>query len=220
MDCARIRCITGISGLMVGVMAMLVIPLYFMYAGPPPAWNVFTRNLLGLVSCAFLLLFITGFSDCLRQAGAAYEASLVYAAGLLFVAVTLVAVSLEAGAVFGAPDGTVDPTIHGPLADANILIHGSIKRLLTVLLLVPAGYAVLRSGMLPRGIGWAAYVIAFINLLFIPSIYFGKDATAFYSALGWGNTAFTASFLGFWLMAVGIALLRQPRDLVTTAALP
>ncbi len=211
MNDARIQRITGISGVMIGVLVSVVIPLYFMYPGAPPAWNVFTRDLLNLISCVFLLLFITGFSHLIRRLDVAYEwfASLICGTGLLFVAVSLVAVSFEAGVVFGAPDGTLDPTIHGPLADGNILIHGSIKRLLTVVLLVPAGYVILRSGLLPRWLGRAAYTIALVNLAFVPSLYFGKDATKFYSALGWGNSAFTASFLGLWITAVGVILLFQ-----------
>jgi hypothetical protein len=45
---------------------------------------------------------------------------------MLYVAVALVSTALEAGVVFGAPDGTLDPTTDGVLAHANILIHGSI----------------------------------------------------------------------------------------------
>jgi hypothetical protein len=68
---------------------------------------------------------------------------------MLFVAVTLVAISFEAGVVFGAPDGTVDPTTDGPLAHGNILIHGPIKRLLTAILLLAAGFAVVRARIVP-----------------------------------------------------------------------
>lgn len=213
MNDARVRRLTGMSGVAIGAGGILALPLYFMYSGPPPAWNVFTRDLVTLITCAFLIIFIAGFSHLLRRADAAYEwvASLVYAAGMVFVAVALVAVSLEAGVIFGAPDGGLDPTIDGPLADGNILIHGSIKRMLTVVLLVPAGYAVLRTRMLPAWVGAAAYCIALFNLAFVPSMYFGKDATQFYSAIGWGNSAFCASFLMYWILAVGITMLRQPR---------
>jgi hypothetical protein len=211
MSDTLVQRITGISGVMIGVLAGIVIPLYFMYPGAPPAWNVFTRDLLNLISCVFLIVYFAGFSHLIRRLDVAYEwlASLIYGTGLLFVAVSLVAISLEAGVVFGAPDGTLDPTIHGPLADGNILIHGSIKRLLTAVLLVPAGYVIIRSGLLPRWVGRVAYTIALVNLAFVPSLYFGKDATEFYSALGWGNSAFTASFLGLWITIVGIILLSR-----------
>jgi hypothetical protein len=197
----------------IGVAGTLLIPLYFMYSGAPPAWNVLTRDLLNLILCALLIVFIAGFSYLIRQADAAYEwaASLAYASGLMFVAVTLVAISLEAGVIFGNPDGTVDPTIDGPLAEGNILIHGSIKRLLTAVFLLPAGYAVLRTRMLPSWVGRAAYAVSFFNLAFVPSIYFGKDAAQFYSAVGWGNSAFAASFIMYWILAVGITMLRQSR---------
>lgn len=213
MTDAQIRLITGLSGVALAILGIATVPLYFIYPGPPPAWNVFTRELMALFSFAALILFVTGFSYLIRRSGTAYEwvASVFHGAGLLFVALALVAVSLEAGVVFGAPDGTLDPTIDGPLAEGNILIQGSIKRLLTAIMLVAGGFAVLRTGLTPRWMGYAAYVIAAFNAFFVPSLYFGKDATRFYSAIGWGNSAFCASFLAYWILAVGIVLLRQPR---------
>src|SRR6185436_8515067 len=117
------------------------------------------------------------FSYLLRRAddSAVWLASVFRSAGLLFLAVALVAVSLEAGVVFGAPDGSLDPTIDGPLADGNILIHGSIKRLLSAILLVAAGLAILRTRVVPRAIAQAGFAIAAFNLFFLPSMFFGKD---------------------------------------------
>jgi hypothetical protein len=46
------------------------------------------------------------------------------------------------------------------------------------------------------------------NLVFVPSLYFGIDASPFYSPLGWGNTALTASLLGYWALAAGVGILR------------
>jgi hypothetical protein len=213
MDDAQVRRITGFSAVAMALTTIVAIPLYFMYEGPPPAWNVFTRDLVGLITCALLIVFFAGFSQLLRRSGPAHEwaASIFHTAGMLFVAVALVAISLEAGVVFGAPDGTLDPTTDGPLAHGNILIHGPIKRLLTAILLLAAGFAVIRTRIVPAWMGRAAYAIALFNLVFVPSIYFGKDATQFYSALGWGNSAFCASFLAYWIVAVGISLLRRPR---------
>jgi hypothetical protein len=215
MNDAQIRKITGISAVVFALLGIATIPLYFVHSGPPPAWNVFTRDLMGLITFAFMISFFAGFGYLLRRADSTLEwiASVFHSTGMLFVAVALVAVSLEAGVVFGAPDGTVDPTIDGPLADANILIHGSIKRLLTLVLLLAAGFAVLRTQIVPRWIGYAAYAIAAFNLFFVPSMYFGRDVTQFYSAIGWGNSAFCGSFLAYWILAVGIALLLRPRKL-------
>jgi hypothetical protein len=215
MNDAQIRKITGMSAVVFALLGIATIPLYFVHSGPPPAWNVLTRDLMGLITFAFLILFFAGFGYLLRRADSSLEwiASVFQSTGMLFVAVALVAVSLEAGVVFGAPDGTLDPTIDGPLADANILIHGSIKRLLTLVMLLAAGFAVLRTRLVPRWIGYAAYAIAAFNLFFVPSMFFGRDVTQFYSAIGWGNSAFCGSFLAYWILAVGIALLMRPRKL-------
>ena len=78
-------------------------------------------------------------------------------------------------------------------------------------MLLAAGFAVIRTQIAPRWLGYAAYVIALFNLVFVPSMYFGKDAAVFYSAIGWGNSASCASFLAYWILAIGIVLLRRPR---------
>ena len=70
-----------------------------------------------------------------------------------------------------------------------MLIHGSIGRGLTVVYLTAAGYGASRTGVLPAWFGRFAYVIAAINLAFVPLLFFGTDAARFYSAIGWGNSA-------------------------------
>lgn len=221
MNDATVRRITGLAGVAIGVGSVLVIPLYFMYAGPPPGWVVLTRNLVGIISCAALIVFVSGISHAIRRADAANEwiASLVYGAGLTFAAVTLVGISLEVGAIVGAPDGTVDPTIDGPLARGTMLIHGSIGRALTVVFLTAAGSGA-RGKVLPDWLARAAYVLAAINVAFIPSLYFGTDAARFYSAVGWGNSALVASLLAYWITAAGVVMLRIPRPSSVAEPLP
>lgn len=217
MSNAQVGRLTGMAGVAIGIASILLIPLYFMYAGAPPASNVLTRNLISILLCGFLIVFLAGLSHLIRKADAAYEwiASLVHGAGMTWVATLLVGVSLEVGAIFGGPEGTVDPTVDGPLAHGTMLIHGSIGRALTVLILTAAGYAILRTRVLPNWIGRAAYGIALVNVAFIPSMYFGIDAAQFYSAVGWGNSALVASFIAYWILAVGIALLRHAPKLPT-----
>jgi hypothetical protein len=217
MSDARVERLTGVSGVLIGVGAVALVPLYFMYAGPPPAWNVLTRNFINLLVIGLFIVFISGFCHLVRESvgrGAAahgWVASLAFAAGVTFAAMALVAISMETGGVFGAPNGTIDPTIDGPLADGSILLHGSVGRMLNALFLSAAGYAILGSEMLPAWLGRTAYGIALVDLAFIPSLYFGKDAAQFYSAIGWGNSAFAASLIGFWMFAAGVVLLRRPR---------
>ena len=196
------------AGIAAGITVFAAIPLYFVHDGAPPADNVFTRCLLTLFTAAFMLVFFTGFTHLLRTQSAepGWVSALFSGASLLYVGFVLLGTAHEAGVAFNEP-GTADPTIDGVLADANILVHGSIKRILTAVMLAAAGFAVLRTDMVARWLGFMAWVIAAANLAFVPSIYFGKDPTAFYSAIGWGNTALVGSLVVYWIMAVSVGLL-------------
>ena len=213
VDQRLVRGLTGVGGLTAGVIGTALGPLYFMYSGAPPTWNVLTRNLLNLIGVGAIIVFLAGLRALIRQADSAYEwvASLVFGTGMVWAAINLVKISLETGVVLGAPDGTLDPTTDGPLAHANILLHGSVDRLITAVVLTAAGYAILRTRALPRWAARSAYVLAVVNLAFVPSLYFGIDPARFYSALGWGNTALTAGLFLYWAAAVGIAAMIPAR---------
>lgn len=209
-----VRRLTGASALTAGVLGTVIGPLYFIYSGAPPTWNVLTRNLLNLLAVGAIIVFLAGLRAIIRQADLACEwlASLVFGAGMVYAAIHLVKISLEVGVVLGEPSGTLDPTTDGPLAHANVLLHGSADRLVTALLLTAAGYAIRRTHALPRWAGTSAYALAAVNLAFVPSLYFGIDAACFYSALGWGNTALTAGLFTYWAAAVGIAAMLPTRS--------
>ncbi|MER6999943.1 hypothetical protein [Streptomyces sp. NPDC000410] len=207
----HLRRTTGIAGVLAAALTFVEIPLYFVYSGPPPASNVLTRILLNLFVCAGLLVFLTGFRQLLRRSAPperAWAADLAHTAGIVYVVATLVSNSLEAGVVFGANGTPVDPTIDGPLADGHTLLYGSIGRLLTALFLAATGHVLARSALLPRWATPSAYILAAVNLAFVPSLYFGTDPARFHSAIGWGTTAAVAGLLLYWICAVGIALLR------------
>jgi hypothetical protein len=59
---AAVRNVTAAAGLLAGASVLLTVPLYFMYGGAPPAWNVLTRDLITLLSCAGSLVFMAGIS--------------------------------------------------------------------------------------------------------------------------------------------------------------
>ena len=206
-----LRRITAISGFVVVATTVATVILYFTNAGPPPLANVLSRSVIGLLTFASFITFMTGLKELLQREGPAvnFALSVSQAAGLLFVGIGLVALANEGGVAFGAPDGSMDPTTDGPLAAANILFHGSIKRLLTALYLFSAGYAVFHNDLIPRWIGWLGVVIGIVNVAFIPAMFFGTDVTRFYSAHGWGNSALTGSLIVWWMLAVSIALLRS-----------
>lgn len=214
MNQPQVRRTTGLFGSLAGALTIIEVPLYFLYAGAPPASDVLTRILLSLFACAFLLVFLSGLRQLLRQASAPADEWLVTlcsASALLYVCVTLVAHALQAGVVFGANGTPVDPTTEGPLADAATLLYGSVGRLLTALFLAAAGHLILRTGVLPRWAGTSAYVIAAVNIVFVPSLFFGTDPAVFHSAVGWGTTATVAALQMYWVLAVSVPLLRRTR---------
>jgi hypothetical protein len=211
MDDLVVRKWTAWAGIAFTVLGFASVPLYFVHDGPPPLSNVQLRAFIGLLSIAALIVFFSGLRHLLRRANAALEwpASLFHATGMLLVAVLFITVAHETGVAYGAPDGSLDPTTDGPLAHANILLHGSVKRLLTTMLLFAGGFASVRAGLVPKWLGWFAYFIALCNAAFIPSLFASTDVTKFYSTHGWGNSALCGSLIAYWTLGVGIALLRR-----------
>src|SRR3954467_5926942 len=119
------RNLTGACALLVTALSLVVIPLYFVYPGSPPADNVLLRNLMTVVTFTVFLVFITGTRRMLgARAGLAGDLTAV--SGVGYALLTLVAASLEAGVALEYPDGSKDPTIDGPLANGMALLHGPI----------------------------------------------------------------------------------------------
>ena len=202
---------TGIFGILAAVMIIIQVPLYFMYETPPD-WDILTRTLIGLVGCVFYLVYFVGLRLLVERTDPALEwlAGLLQTAGLLWVAMVFVPQSMEAGAAISV-DKDIDTTTEGPFAAAQYLMQGAISRLLMVLFLVALGMVVARTGLFRRWVGRSAYVLAAINLAFVPAVYFGDDAADFYSAQGWGTTASMGALWAWWTLAVGISMVRSSR---------
>ncbi|MGK5551423.1 hypothetical protein ACSNOI_07390 [Actinomadura kijaniata] len=203
------RRFTGTAGAAAAVALILEVPLYFVYSGAPPDSNILSRLLVGIFSMGFLLVFVTGFREIIKTVNPAYEwaGTLAFAAGLAYTTITLVSHGLEAGDVI-ATERSIDPTItvHG-----TYILYGSISRMLLALFLAALGYAIARTGALPRWTSRSAYVLAAVNIAFVPSLFFGNTPANFYAANGWGTTALMGAVLSYWLLAMGITTLRSAR---------
>jgi hypothetical protein len=57
-----------------------------------------------------------------------------------------------------------------------------------------------------RGLPWLAFLVAFINLAFVPAMFFGYDAAQFYSAVGWGTTATAPVLVVWWIIIASIII--------------
>ncbi|MFC0623776.1 hypothetical protein [Kribbella deserti] len=212
MSETSVRRYTGLFGIIASALIVIQVPLYFLYSGAPPDWNILTRSLIGIVGCVFYIVFFTGLRQLIHQVDAASEwiAGVIQAAGLLWVAMVFVPQSMEAGAAISV-DRDIDTTREGPFAAAQYLMQGLISRLLMGLLLIALAGVVLRLRLMPRWVGRSAYVLAVINLAFVPAIYFGDDPANFYSAQGWGTTASMGLLWSLWTLAVSISVFRSSR---------
>lgn len=117
----------------------------------------------------------------------------------------LISTGLEAGAVI-ASGPPIDPTV---AVSGACLLYGSISRLLEAVFLASFGYVVMRTEIFPRWTGRSAYVLAVVNLAFVPSMFFGNEPSHFYAANGWGTTASIGGIFMLWLLAVSVAILRS-----------
>ncbi|MFQ6142030.1 hypothetical protein ACLMNJ_02980 [Streptomyces seoulensis] len=201
------RRLTGIAGIAAAVALIVEVPLYFLYSGPPPDANVLARLLIGILGLALLLVFVTAFRELLKAAAPACEwiGTTAFATGLVYVTVTLVSSGLEAGAVIAADD-PIDPTI---AVSGTYILYGSIGRLLLAMFLTAVGHGITRARLLPRWTGRSAYVLAAVNLLFVPSLFFGNTPAHFYAANGWATTALMGAILSYWLLALGVSTYRS-----------
>lgn len=210
---ATTRRYVGLVGVVASLIILAVVPLYFLYSGAPPDWNILTRSLVGITGCAVFVFFFTGLAHLVRREQPAYEwlAGVIQAAGLLWVAMVFVPQSMEVGAAISV-DRDIDTTTEGPFAAAQYLLQGAVSRLLMAVFLVAIGIIVLRTHLLARWIGRSALGLAAINLAFVPAVYFGDDAADFYSAQGWGTTATMGALWSLWILAVSVSILRSARE--------
>ncbi|OUD03612.1 hypothetical protein [Streptomyces swartbergensis] len=212
------RRLTGLAGIAAAAALIIEVPLYFVYSGPPPDANVLTRLLLAIFSLAFLIVFVTAFRELAKRLNPAYEwvGSMAFATGLVYATVTLVSSGLEAGAVIAA-DRSIDPTI---AVSGTYILYGSIGRVLLTVFLVAVGFGISRTNLLPRWTSRSAYVLAGVNVAFVPSLFFGNDPADFYAANGWGTTASMGAILSSWLLALGISTYRSATRRTPSAGSP
>jgi hypothetical protein len=203
--------VTGIFGVLCFATVPVSMALYFMYSGIPPVWNVLLRTLVALFSLLFELIFFTGFRHILKKTNERYEwlTDLMYNTVCICIAINFVAHSLEGGGVLNPQGIAVDATQDGLLAQGNYLLYGSISRLLMAAYMIIICIITFRTKIFSPWAGWAALIVGLINVIFIPSMFFGTNAGDFYSAIGWGNSAFAASAFVWWVLIVSVILLKN-----------
>jgi hypothetical protein len=209
MQTPGLRRATGFAGVAVFVLAMVVIPLYFVHDGPPPVSNVLTRVLVNMGSCLALISFFVGFRQLVREADPSHEwlATLSSTFGLVFVTLTCVADSLQVAAVL-VTRGEADPTMVGGRGEGSLLIFGPMARLFTAAFLLTAASAIARTRVLPKWSAALARAVAVFHLAMVPSLFSGTLPIHFYSINGW-NIPVAGGLFALWLVASSLTLLTQ-----------
>ncbi|MBW8484566.1 hypothetical protein [Actinomadura parmotrematis] len=213
MNLLLARRLTGTTGLAAAVALLLEVPLYFVYSGAPPASNVLSRLLIGVLALGCVLAFALSFRELVGQADPrhAWIGRFAGTAGPAYAVVTLVSSGLEAGAVI-ASDHPIDPTI---TVTGTYILYGAIGRMLMAMFLGSVGLAILRTSILPHWAGLLTCALALLNLAFLPSLFFGSTPAHFYAANGWGTTALMGAIFSWWLLGTSLALLRHPKPPTT-----
>ncbi len=137
--------------------------------------------------------------------------TLVFGAGVVWWAVSLVADSLEGGAVLDTVGGTADPTAVRALVEGTLLIYnGSIAFVVTGLFMASAGYAIMATGVLPKWTGWLAWISVALCVMAIPSMYANVvDHNRFYNVAGWGPAIVANVPPLIWLLTTSILMIRK-----------
>ena len=224
---------TGAFGVTVFVLVLMECPLWGVGNAPhineAAAYSQYmakikdvalTRVLLDMCIVVSFVIFIAGFRHLIRKTQPEYEwvATLAFGAGLLWMAVTLVADSLMGGAALDTLGDKADPTAVRALVEgALLMLNGPMAFVTTGLFLGAAGYASWATGALPRWTAWVAYVGAALCAASVPAMYGGTlDQTRFYNALGWGPILVGSFPPIIWILIAGILMIRK-RDAIAPA---
>jgi hypothetical protein len=209
MTDSSLRKWTGSAGILTFVLLIAIVPLYFVYSGPPPRDNVLARSLIGMLSLVPFLAFIVGLQTLIRRARPDDEAlpALLLSLGIVWIAVTFVATAHESGTVLGRTD-PFDPTLVGSGAEGALVIYGPVGRILTAAFLVVAGTAIARTRVMPAWVGRAAFALGALQLAFVATFFSGTAPEQFFSVNGW-YLPVLGSLLSVWILSASVALIRR-----------
>jgi hypothetical protein len=186
--------------------------------------NIMTCVLFDLVILTLILVFLAGLRHLIRQADPRQEwlATLFFGAGLVYVALTLIADSLQAATVVDARAVPADPAIIRAMMESMYLMYGSVALFLMAFFMALASYAAVASRALPAWSGWVGYACAVACLAFVPSMFVGRpDPTGFYNPAGWGPTGIASGLpLATWMIVVGILMIRRDKPAAPSTMAP
>jgi hypothetical protein len=169
------------------------------------------KILIDTLMMAFVIIFLGGFRQLITEARAdlSWVADLAFGAGLVFVGVTLVGDSMEAGGALDTVGSTANATAIRALTEGYLVMFGPMTCVLLALVSAASGYVILASRALPVWTGRMALIVAALNLVGVASIFGGTNASHFFSVGGWGVAVFATFPWLAWVITVGSVILRE-----------
>jgi len=163
-----------------------------------------------------LIVFLAGFRQLVTRDHPELDwiGNIVFGAGIVFVSITLVGDSMEAGGALDTVGADAAPVAIRALTEGYMPIFGPMGAVLIAIVAAASGYATMASGALPRWTGWVAYAVAVLNVAAVPTIYGGTDDRDFYSVGGWGVAAFATFPWLAWVIVVGVVTIRDRRRIL------
>jgi len=221
------RLLTGVAGLAVSVLILLEVSVRASL-GVRPALDdsaaladfasrtssqTIAITLIDTLMMAGLIVFLAGFRELVTLAEGQLEwlTAIILGAGFVFVGVTLVGDSLEAGGAFGASGTTPDPTTIRTLTEGYLLLFGPVSYVLVALIAATSAYVIRASRAFPLWTAQLAWVVAVLNVVALPTAFGGTDNSTFASVAGWGGALFATFPWLLWVAVTSILALRQRR---------
>jgi hypothetical protein len=170
--------------------------------------------MLDTVLMSMLVVFLGCFRQLVTRARPDLEwiADIGFAAGVVWVGVTLVGDAMAGGAALDAVGGSPDPVVIRALTEGHMLMFGAVGCTLTALVAASAGYLTFASHVLPNWTGWFAYAAALLNIGAIPTVFIGgTDETSIFAVGGWANAVLATFPWLLWVILVGVVTVRGER---------
>lgn len=136
-------------------------------------------------------------------------ADLAFAASIVFVAITLVGDSLDAGSAIDAVGHAADASVIRALTEGHIFLFGTIGGVMIAVITTCFAYITLATKVVPPWTGHLAYTVAILNLAIVPTAFGGTDATNFFSAGGLAVTLLSTFPFLVWVISIGIVTIRD-----------
>lgn len=180
---------------------------------PKAAVPTLTVIIIDTILMAALLVFFAALRQLVSRERPHHRwiADLAFSAGIVFVAITLVGDSMDAGSALDAFKHTPDASVIRALTEGHIFIFGSIGAVMIALITTCFAYITLATKVVPRWTGHLAYIVAILNLAIVPTAFGGTDATNFFSAGGLAVTVLSIFPLLVWVISIGIVTIRNQR---------